>query len=90
MVEEKIIAESFVFSPENSTHSNPDYFKDIFADKVLNLFVVFMYIFGFLGWSGLIFVSWFEKSGRAGPFRTLANQLVAFNLDQVNIFRLKN
>ena len=32
---------------------------------------------------GLLLITHFERSGNAGQFRTLVNQLVSFNLDQV-------
>ena len=30
------------------------------------------------------FVIWFERSGQAGSYRTMVNQLASFNLDQVH------
>ena len=32
----------------------------------------------------LMLVIWFERSGHAGHYRTLVNQLVSFNLEQVH------
>ena len=34
----------------------------------------------------LAFVIWFERSGQAGSYRTMVNQLASFNLDQVHFF----
>ena len=42
-----------------------------------------VYILGLLNCVSLSFISWFERSGQAGPFRTLRNRLVSFNVDQL-------
>ena len=68
-----------------SLDSDLDMFHDIYSDQALNQVCALIYIFGFVGWFGIILVSYFEKSGLAGPFRTFANQLVSYNLDQVKI-----
>lgn len=49
----------------------------------LNWSMFGIYGAGLIGCVGLGFVSWFERTGRAGPHRTLINRLVSFNLDQV-------
>ena len=46
--------------------------------------MIAVYIFGFLGCTGLILVLWFERSGLAGPYRSVVNQLVSQNIVQVH------
>ena len=59
-----------------------DFFEKAFENWLINLLAVLVYVIGLIGIAGLLFVIWFERSGLAGPFRTLINQLVSFNLDQ--------
>ena len=61
---------------------NTDFFEKAFENWLFNLLAVLVYVIGLIGIAGLIFVIWFERTGLAGPFRTLINQLVSFNLDQ--------
>ena len=49
----------------------------------MKFLVLGTYSFGTLGILGLLLIAHFERSGNAGQFRTLVNQLVSFNLDQV-------
>ena len=49
----------------------------------MKFLVLGTYSFGTLGILGLLLITHFERSGNAGQFRTLVNQLVSFNLDQV-------
>ena len=62
---------------------NEDYFKDVYGNPWINGFVIGIYFCGSIFIFGLIFVSWFERSGLSGPYRTLVNQLVIFNVESV-------
>ena len=43
---------------------------------------------GLVSCACLLLVSYFERSGESGPFRTLINQLVSMSLDQMSILFL--
>ena len=60
-----------------------DYYKQAYASHWMNWFVFMTYLLGLVGCGGLALVSWFERSGQAGPYRSLINRLVSHNLDQV-------
>ena len=62
-----------------------DLFEEVFDDDLLNWFLVTLYILGLVSCIGLIMISWFEKSGQAGTYRSLVNQLVSMRLDQVHL-----
>ena len=61
-----------------------DFFKDVYEDPVIKWGIILTYLMCGIGIYGLLVVVWFERSGMAGNFRTLVNQLVSFNLEQVN------
>lgn len=61
-----------------------DPFKQLFDDQYQNLALISLYILGLVSCLGLCLVSWYEKSGQAGSYRTLVNQLVSMRLDQVS------
>ena len=52
--------------------------------------MVIMYIIGLVGVIGILFIIWIERSGQAGPYRTLVNQLVTHNYQAVNKFKFQN
>lgn len=58
-----------------------DHFEEVYSDVILNLISFGVYLIGTLSCIGLCYASWYEKSGQAGQFRTLVNQLVSHNLD---------
>ncbi len=62
-----------------------DDFRGIFAFKVFNWLMFAIYLLGYLCCFALALVIWFEYSGRAGPFRTLVNQLFSEILIQVSL-----
>lgn len=69
------------------TFIHKDYFADVYAiNPVLNTSAVVAYVFGYIGVAGLILVIWYERSGKAGPHRTLVNRLVSYALDQLVFF----
>ena len=61
-----------------------DDFEGVYDKSLsLNWFMLALFVLGLCTCPGLLYVSWFERSGQAGPFRTILNQLVSFNMDQV-------
>ena len=68
---------------EDEETLNEDYFKDVYNNPWINRFVIGIYFSGSIFIFGLIFVSWFERSGLSGPYCTLVNQLVIFNVESV-------
>ena len=71
------------------TSTKKDYFEDVYGNSWINGSVIIFYLGGFISIFGLMFVSWFERNGLAGPYRTLINQLVVFNIESVSISSLK-
>lgn len=67
----------------NQIGNQKDFFENVYSDPMVNSCMIAVYIFGFLGCAGLILVLWFERSGLAGPYRSLVNQLVSQNIIQV-------
>ena len=68
---------------QNST-TQRDFFENVYSDSALNRCMIAVYLFGFIGCAGLILVLWFERSGLAGPYRTLVNQLASQNIVKVS------
>ena len=60
-----------------------DYYKQAYASPCMNWCMFTTYLLGLVGCGGLALVSWFERSGQAGPYRSLINRLVSHNMDQV-------
>ena len=71
---------------EDVSKSDEDYFKNVYDHLWINRTMIGLYLGGFASIIGLVFVVWFERSGQAGPYRTLINQLVIFNIESVRIF----
>ena len=71
-----------VLDHQNGTQK--DFFENVYSDSMVNGCMIAVYIFGFLGCAGLILVLWFERSGLAGPYRSVVNQLVSQNIVQVH------
>ena len=74
---------SEVFNIISKSNVNQDFFHGVFESTNMKFFILGTYGFGTLGILGLLLITHFERSGNAGQFRTLVNQLVSFNLDQV-------
>ena len=75
------ISEVFTVIPKSNL--TQDFFHGVFESINMKFLVLGTYGFGTLGILGLLLITHFERSGNAGQFRTLVNQLVSFNLDQV-------
>lgn len=67
---------------------NEDYFAGVYSDKIAVVSMVIMYFIGLFGIMGIVFIIWIERSGQAGPYRTLINQLVSHNYQAVSHFIL--
>lgn len=72
-----------IFPNETNCGPDKDTFEGVFSLWYVNWLTILLYVLGLISCALLVIVSWFEKSGQAGPFRTLANQLVSCQLDQV-------
>lgn len=57
--------------------------EKIYSYTLINSTFVVLYLLGIFSCFGLALVIWFEKSGQAGPYRTVINQLVSCRLEQV-------
>lgn len=68
-----------------SDQQKKDEFKELFENHNENLALLINYIIGLFGCLGLCLISWFERSGQAGPFRSLVNQLVSIRYDQLSM-----
>ena len=68
----------------NFTHREFEYFEYVYSNTFLNCSMVPLYLLGVASCFGLKLVSWLEKSGQAGPHRTLVNRLMSLILDQVS------
>ena len=69
---------------QNTSIIQRDFFENVYSDPALNGCMIAVYLFGFIGCAGLILVVWFERSGLAGPYRTLINQLASQNIVKVS------
>ena len=71
-----------------SHHRGDDYFKEVFSSPIINWTMILIWILGLASCVFLRIVSWFEKTGQAGPFRTLVNRLFSCIIDQVSRLHL--
>ena len=75
----------------NISHvKNEDHFKGVYEMPILNWSMIGIYLLGLISCTGLRLVSWFERSGQAGPYRTLVNQLMSITLDKVRSLKRIN
>ena len=68
---------------------NEDFFAGVYSDKIAVVSMVIMYFIGLVGIMGIVFIIWIERSGQAGPYRTLINQLVSHNYQTVSNFLMQ-
>ena len=59
-------------------------FSGVYEGPYMKGTIIVTFILLMIGCTGLGFVLWFERSGQAGPYRTLINQLVSYNIEQVS------
>lgn len=87
IVEEAQLKMKVAFEISPTTNENEFYEKDAFeqlyANGGLNAIFGVLYFLGYLCCLGLGLVIWFERSGQAGPYRTLVNQLVTHRLESI-------
>ena len=83
------IDESVNISQIISTIKEVDFFAGIYESQIVLWSIGITYFLGLIGCIALRFIIWFERSGQAGNFRTLVNQLVSYNLEQVRYNFLK-
>ena len=60
-----------------------DFFLGVYESPYVTWLLLVCYIICLIACLSLNFVIWFERSGMAGHYRTLVNQLTSFNPDQV-------
>ena len=60
-----------------------DQFYGLYEAPLVKIICVSGSLLGYFCLPFIGLVIWFERSGRAGHFRTLINQLISFSLDQV-------
>ena len=70
-------------SQENYFIDEKDAFAGVYENLNLKLAFAISYIVMIICGLLLGFVIWFERSGQAGHFRTMVNQLTTFMFDQV-------
>ena len=68
---------------EDLPPQSEDFFKEVYMNPWINRIAIGFYFIGLVGIAGLGLVAWFERSGQAGHFRTLINQIVSFNVESV-------
>ena len=61
-----------------------DHFERAYAEPILKWVMISFYFTGLVAIVGLGIVSWFERSGEAGPYRTLINRLTSYNIEMVS------
>ena len=62
-----------------------DFFEGIFEDWTIKSLMIIFHLISLGSVGGLMLILWFERSGRAGQYRTLVNQLASFNIEQVSV-----
>ena len=75
---------AFCTLEEEEESKDHDFFAGLYQSPYIKLSMTLTYGVAIVCMVGLGFVLWFERSGQAGQFRTLINQLSSFNLDQVH------
>ena len=76
---------SWASSQNNYFLDEKDAFAEGFESLHIKLAFALTYIWTIICGLLLLFVIWFERSGQAGSFRTMLNQLASFIMEQVDI-----
>ena len=58
-------------------------FPEVYSNYYLNWTMTGLYSLGLVSCGVLVMASWYERSGHAGPYRTLLNRLGTLNMEQV-------
>ena len=70
--------------PHNFTvEDEVDFFEQVYSEQILKWLMISFYLLGLVAIVGLGIVTWFERSGEAGPYRTLINRLTSYNIEMV-------
>ena len=69
---------------EEEEPENENAFPGLYKRPDIRAAMFTTYMVTLCGISGLVFIHWFERSGQAGHYRTVINQLISFNIDQVS------
>ena len=69
-------------------NDSSDYFEGAYSEPILKWVMLSIYFSGVIPVIGLGFLIWFERSGQAGPYRTLINRLVSYNIEMVSTSKL--
>ena len=70
---------------ENFVNHDTDHFAEVYKSPILKLAFGISYVLACFCAPCIISVIYYERSGYAGHYRTLVNQLASFNLDQVKV-----
>ena len=81
-IDEEFNFEFFKLNAVNASLSS-DFFAGLYQSPEFKAAMVLTYMVCIFCMVGLGLVIWFERTGMAGNYRTLVNQLSTFNLDQV-------
>ena len=65
-----------------------DMFEEVYSNPIVNFSMLILHLLGLVACFGLAMVIWFERSGQAGQYRTLVNQLVSYRIEQMIYFFL--
>ena len=74
---------NFTILSNKSLEKDFDHFGEVFSDETLNYFTFFVFVLGLFNCFPVCLMSWFERTGRAGPYRTLRNRLMTSNFEQM-------
>lgn len=83
LIETAFEFEGFVNQTQRINETDENHLVNLLTNSPLNWSMFLVYLLGLVCCGVLLFVSAFERSGLAGPYRTVLNQLVIFILDQV-------
>ena len=68
---------------ETNLVNRPDFFQGVYQDPYFKILALLTYLITYLCVFMLLFVLYFERSGQAGHYRTLLNQLTSLNNDNM-------
>ena len=77
-----IVFSAVLFEVEDPTRQL-DHFEALYSDPVIKWISIVVYLVGFASFAVLAALIWFERTGMAGGYRTLNNQLTSMMVEQV-------
>lgn len=66
-------------------NESTDFFANVYDLPMIKIALAAIYMFAGVSFFALYNVASFERSGQAGQFRTVVNQLMSFTIDGVSI-----